>query len=317
MSHEGHEEMKVENPPEPLEEDGRAATSPPPNGVPIRIGEYYDFKWSRTLWRNAANKSARTWLALVVVFLSLEGFFSHLDGIHGVDIWYLMASSVTTVGLGDVSPQSQFHRATSLVMLPFGLVVVSLGISCSTAYSMSLNIVKVAASVEHKLEASADNILDKLGRVSGHSIEHHHKPSAAVVATCKGSPEKSTGYILLVMAVKYFFVLALGSTFFLFHVREQRLQDGNGVEMTVVDAAFFSAVVATSVGYGHMISPQTDAGKVFCIFYYLFSTIVVGGIITELSSLYLAMKRQQIEDVLIGSTTWVHKADLDREGNGA
>jgi len=78
--------------------------------------------------------------------------------------------------------------------------------------------------------------------------------------------------------------------------------------------AFFSAVVSCTVGYGHMIWAHSNGAKLFMIFYFFFSTVVVGRMIGELGGMYLSYKEQQIEDMLLDSVTWVHKADLDDEG---
>jgi hypothetical protein len=50
------------------------------------------------------------------------------------------------------------------------------------------------------------------------------------------------------------------------------------------------------------------------IFFFFFSTIVVGGIIGDLSNLYLERKEDEIEQIIIDSTVWVHKSDLDGQG---
>jgi len=56
------------------------------------------------------------------------------SGMRGIDVWYYLATTVTTVGFGDFSPQTQVSRGFSVVLLPFGLVVISFGISLLKAY---------------------------------------------------------------------------------------------------------------------------------------------------------------------------------------
>jgi len=56
-----------------------------------------------------------------------------LDGLTGLDCWYYIVATVTTVGFGDFAPQSQGARAASLVFMPMGLVIIGFGISYVTA----------------------------------------------------------------------------------------------------------------------------------------------------------------------------------------
>jgi hypothetical protein len=44
------------------------------------------------------------------------------------------------------------------------------------------------------------------------------------------------------------------------------------------------------------------------------ATFIVGKIIGELSGLYLSYKEDYINSQMIESTTWVHRADLDKDG---
>jgi hypothetical protein len=63
-----------------------------------------------------------------------------------------------------------------------------------------------------------------------------------------------------------------------------------------------------------MMVAQHDDTKWFLTFYMLCSTVVVGGIIGDVSSLYLERKSDAITATLLQSVTWVHKADLFHTG---
>ena len=107
----------------------------------------------------------------------------------------------------------------------------------------------------------------------------------------------------------YAAVILVGSLFFKLYGREQDLQP-----LTWVDSLFFCTVVSSTVGYGHIIAPQSFGAKFFCIFYFFVSTVVVGGLIGSLSSLYFDKLERGIQDKIIDSTIWVHKADLGGDG---
>ena len=112
--------------------------SPPSRITYVSTNECHSFKWSRQLWEAAAKDITRWFLALLVVYLSVSSGLAYADGMRGVDIPYFIVCMVMTIGLGDLSPQSQLHRGATLVMLPFGLVVISFAVSLVTAFARSL-----------------------------------------------------------------------------------------------------------------------------------------------------------------------------------
>jgi len=84
--------------------------------------------------------------------------------------------------------------------------------------------------------------------------------------------------------------------------------------MTVVDALYFATVVANSIGYGHKMVAHSFASKIFMTFYFLVATYVVAGIIGGVAELYLEHHNSRSINLMIDSTTWVHKADLHNIG---
>ena len=80
--------------------------------------------------------------------------------------------------------------------------------------------------------------------------------------------------------------------------------------------ARFLRRVGPLVRYGHIISPQSDGAKIFCIFYFFLATATVGNLLGDLSSLQYDKLELQIRNTLIESVTWVHKADLGGRSKG-
>jgi len=86
---------------------------------------------------------------------------------------------------------------------------------------------------------------------------------------------------LLVMALV---VILIGVVFYV-----------NVEHWSVVDAIYFSVVTLGTVGYGD-ITPTTDVGKIFTVFYILFGLGVIGGFFATLGRLidpqqFLSFKR--------------------------
>ena len=73
-------------------------------------------------------------------------------------------------------------------------------------------------------------------------------------------------------------------------------------------------MVATTVGYGHQIVPQSDGAKIFLVFYMPLSIFMVASSLRSLSGVYLNVKKSAIENEIVESTIWVHKSDVLQRG---
>ena len=77
-------------------------------------------------------------------------------------------------------------------------------------------------------------------------------------------------YEAMVLLRDYVIIIFIGAVVFRFHEKEGHLQDKNAdTDMTWIDSLFFATVCATTVGYGHIIAPQSFGGKLFSCFYFL------------------------------------------------
>jgi len=94
-------------------------------GTHTRINQCHDFAWSRGLWKDAASHMAKVCVVFIVVYMAVAIFLAQRDGLEGIDIYYFISTTMTTIGLGDISPQSQLNRACAVIVLPYGLVVIS------------------------------------------------------------------------------------------------------------------------------------------------------------------------------------------------
>ena len=83
---------------------------------------------------------------------------------------------------------------------------------------------------------------------------------------------------------------------------------------TWVDAVYFSTVTATSIGYGDVV-PTTHAARVFLTVYMPVATVVVGSALGEVIDVYVNdVVGEGIFQILLESTTWVHKIDVAGRG---
>jgi hypothetical protein len=95
-------------------------------------------------------------------YVCAASLLAYLDGVRGVDIPYFIAACVTTVGLGVIAPESQLHRAATVLVLPFGLMIISLCLAAVQA--------RAKASSPHGSEAEDFDELGGEGNNSAASI---------------------------------------------------------------------------------------------------------------------------------------------------
>ncbi len=128
------------------------------------------------------------------------------------------------------------------------------------------------------------------------------------------------------LLLRFTFVLALGALFF-FYVGDVRdaarrggdFSDFGGGEAygeanprlqrdlsasTLVDCFYLAMVVATTVGYGSRVVPSSTLAQGFCLFYFFYSTMTVGGILGAISNLYIDIEAEKINTEIIDSTIW-------------
>jgi hypothetical protein len=227
-----------------------------------------------------------------------------------------MSVNLTTVGLGDITPNSQLARLAQLVLLPLGLVV--LGFVFATLVSFSNSVepsnlpsrardqLRLVEQRNAKLEKGADGKVD-MTEFLAVSQERWLRFTMTPY------------YLALVIFAKYVLVLFVGSAFFLFDAHERKQQrleaaaagynQGSEEEgdMTVVDCLFFATVVATSVGYGHRLVPHSDSAKAFLTVFVLVAVAVVAKLLEDMANLVYYRKEKEVAAIMIDSCTWVHK----------
>ena len=195
------------------------------------------------------------------------------------DCWYFLATTLTTVGLGDIYPEKESTRLTAIVMLPFGLIVVGFGISYLEAMALAKSD-ELSAKADYKLGHGQNNVRWKTF-------------SRQYQVFCDWRTGTLAGKFFTLL-LKFMCVVLVGTLFFVAYDDEWKKQsdvskmyDDPSGAFTFVDAMFFSVVVSTTVGYGHRISPITDGAKIFMIIYMFVATTIVGQILNELAEIYL------------------------------
>jgi len=269
----------------------------------VRISTCHDFQWSRGLWREASREIVGTATLCLFAYVFAASLLAYFDGVRGVDIPYFIAACVTTVGIGDIHPHSQAHRAATVLMLPFGLLIISLCLSAAEARAKATAPTMDPEDLE---EEERENNSVNIGSIRNErSLKKMH-----VWYKKKENRGAETRQKLVKIFLEYMLTLAIGCSFFLLFTRERRLQEQRRDEaMTVVDAMYYASLAATSVGYGHRIVPQTDAAKGFLTVYF-FSTVVVARLVGKLVNITFERNQMSVEDEIVRETIWVHRTAL-------
>jgi len=108
------------------------------DGLKNEHQKVHGLQWSQRLWREASKRIAGTAMCCLFGYVGLASLFAYMDGVRGVDIPYYISACVTTVGIGDIVPESQLHRAATVLVLPFGLVIISMCLSAVEAYAKAV-----------------------------------------------------------------------------------------------------------------------------------------------------------------------------------
>ena len=292
---------------------GIAAKTPGRRGSLIEqermsIGKCHEYTWSPLLWEEAKDdilKTSAVLLALYMITVAVVYGTSH----HARDEYtplrgmYLVAQSVTTVGLGDVSPSSPLTRCAAIFLIPAGMVIVSFGISYVIAASFT-EVTSIAAKLTDTAVNSVDSVVSPVAkkiRVQAEDAPPLHEQLTTWLKTT------ITGRITAVVT-QFAGILLLGGLVFM------ATEDWVNTS-TAVDAFYFSSVVATTVGYGHEIWPVSATGRAFMTFYFFVSTLVVGALMAEATDIYVnGIIGARIKEQILDTTIFVHRADFDLDG---
>jgi voltage-gated potassium channel Kch len=292
-------------------------------------------------------------LVTIMVFLGSGAiFFPLVEGWTVLDAFYFGMVTITTVGYGDMGPVTVSGRIfTSFFVLGgVGIIGVALGIVggyvIEQQQKIQAEIIKRAqalALAEHDTDSS-----DSEGDTGGLSpLEAAAKKKAELQAALNASPVGCLwkfGKRWLKVFLPVIFTLSIGMAFLISNEpmdpqleetllvynathNETRyiLHDHLGAElynstesyrMTFVNALYFGLVTGTTVGYGD-ISPSTDEGKIFCIFFLIFAVITTANALSTLGdALVTTTGNDQVMNILDKKLTAEFLMSLDMDGSG-
>jgi hypothetical protein len=225
-----------------------------------------------------------------------------------INSFYFIAICLTTVGYGDVLPQSSSCRGSKLFTGLYALVgVFLLGIALGIFQNkVQDSAEEVAKQANKKAEEMAEKVAKRTSMISTSMTgmspsaapgSAHPASSPASAIACDDSKQMTAEpkmsdtqeeYSNLLRAiVRSFtitaFILLFGTV--AFHLLE-------GLSFT--NAFYLSCITASTVGFGDF-SPQTPKGRLFCIVYVLVGAATIANVLQSIASVPVAMRQHALE----------------------
>lgn len=206
------------------------------------------------------------------------------------DSMYFIVVTFTTCGYGDLTPDSYAETIFTTLFLLVGVLVlatVAFGIIFENLFEAYETILERAkAKTGKRFLRKFDTLSISQTEGGGSTFWRNVRNECCAV----------TPLILLVI---------LGA-----------LVIGSFEGWNVADSMYFTAVTATTVGYGD-IAPRTEAMRLFCVFFIPFSVGVTAELFGRMTGVYLRYKREEAENEFLNSRLTLADIDrMDRNGDG-
>eukprot|EP00949_MAST-11_sp_MAST-11-sp1_P004203 g4203.t1 len=241
-----------------------------PHSVELWVRRGSHLRDSKNKMHSTSLSDDRPTLALcifmIIAYLSGGIFwYRFMEGWSWITSAYFSVCILTTVGYGDITPTSQYSK---LFTAGYGL----LGISVISA-AMGIIGGALVASLSETFDDAVDTI-DGDDEDDNHMTLKQRKRRAA----CRARAQK------LAFALLTFIVITMGgATFYVYFER-----------MTWIDSIYMSVITLTTIGLGD-VSPQTDAGRLVCVFWMLLGVVIVATVVGEAVGLIVEVKQQKLE----------------------
>ncbi|XP_043689004.1 two pore potassium channel a-like [Telopea speciosissima] len=225
---------------------------------------------------------------LLTIYLSVGAicFFLVRNQIGGektngvLDAVYFCIVTMTTVGYGDLVPNTKLSKLLACAFVFSGMALIGLILS-----------------------KGADYLVEKQEILLVKALHMSHKVGAKEVV--KELETNRVKYKFVVILILFLLLLVVG-TIFLHKVEK----------LDLVDAFYCVCSTITTLGYGDK-SFSTETGRVFAVFWILASTICVAQLFLYLAELNTERRQHLLVDWVLNRTTTsadLEAADLDNDG---
>ena len=263
-------------------------------------------------------------LSILVLGVFLAGyalFFSLFEGWYFTYGMYFAVVTFSTVGYGDLSPDTNLGKIFVTCTGIFGVAVGGVCFNNILSYILTLlkrcrdcckrrssrkkrQAQKVASNkvtpADGNLKSMKSVMLDDAENTEG--VDPADKSAKATLLN--NSIQKKIVDILFMLLVLLCMLFG-GTAVFMY------LEGWN-----FIDSLYVSMITLLTIGYGDM-SPETDYGRFFCLFWLVFGFTYVGRVLSSISETYIQYRTQKMRKKLLSST--VSKTmilNMDENGDG-
>jgi voltage-gated potassium channel Kch len=224
---------------------------------------------------------AFTFPALKVMFDFKDGDFSFVDGC------YLAIVTMTTVGYGDITPETSAQRSFFMVYVICGIVVVgdALGIVAQFVLEEQEKLRKAAQEkVAHQLKASLEGaeLEEKRPGMIKFILEHPLCICDDVVLAIWQKVRVSKQWAYFKLGIPVFIFLLLGLIMC-------ELED-----WSPHDGLYFSVITLLTIGYGD-VTPVSWEGRLFAVFYLPLGVITATNMLANIATLKVELEHKRAE----------------------
>lgn len=207
-----------------------------------------------------------------------------------MDVVYFSVCTFTTVGYGDVVPQTSAGRLFAVIYAIFGVGVVA----------VAINIM-----VTNCLQSSASCVSFLRGVFFESAI---HEPPAQRPLTRSDVNRTVLGLFLKMLGVVIF-----GSIVFMVPT----MMENNATEgLSFIDSLYMCTMTAASVGYGD-ISPKNQSGRTFLSIWLMGGYVIVAQSIVKISNLNQKLSQRLAEQNVLNRQVGIELLGMDTDNDGS
>lgn len=245
------------------------------------------------------------WVAIVFIVNHVLGgviTLHFLEGWSFFDCAYFCIVTTTTVGYGDITPQSKFAKIYVIYY-----VIVSIGlISTMLAHLIGLLIDQqeemLLAAITH--DDDGDEQQGSSGNETRLDVGGFSPEEQIITATQR--LDKSDWYNLIMACCSLLVILLIGFAVFFW-------MEG----LSVVDALYTTIISATTVGFGDF-EPTHNTTKTIMTVWLCFSTIAVGKVIADFTDASVKAKQRDVSRRLLTASMDIGSIkSFDKDQSGA
>eukprot|EP00816_Leptocylindrus_hargravesii_P012000 CAMPEP_0196823176 /NCGR_PEP_ID=MMETSP1362-20130617/86454_1 /TAXON_ID=163516 /ORGANISM="Leptocylindrus danicus, Strain CCMP1856" /LENGTH=427 /DNA_ID=CAMNT_0042202967 /DNA_START=71 /DNA_END=1354 /DNA_ORIENTATION=+ len=234
-----------------------------------------------------------------------------------VDSLYFSMVTFTTVGYGDISPETQWGRLFTSVYAVSGIAIIGTVVGKIGEYVADTQL-KALRNSNRKLEENTMNLVQGNGRISSLKMQPQGSTTAGggaaadtdTTAQASSSPEEDESAFVAFskMAMPYLLLIIpflLGAAF-----------EGRDQNWTFIDTLYYTICTITTVGYGDL-SPDDAYSRLFAVFFVPMSAFALASVLSKFAAFSAERKIIKAQESIVYRGLRMSDLDtMDKDGDG-